>query len=134
MQSTCSMTEFGHFLLCSLAEANPEGWQMVAGGRPGQRGNDHRKPVSESAAPRRGARPKPDVQRLWHPAGVQTSLAQLPGGRRPHNPRRPPATLWQPFRLAKHQPPGEPNLARATWPALPATRAVTENRIVIERY
>jgi hypothetical protein len=52
MQTICRMPEFGHFLLCSLAEANPEGWKMVAGGRSGQRGDDHRKAVSESDAPR----------------------------------------------------------------------------------
>jgi hypothetical protein len=35
--------EFGHFLLNSLAEANPQGCQRVAGGRSGKGGNDHRK-------------------------------------------------------------------------------------------
>ena len=28
MQPTCRMPEFGHLLLCSLAEANPEGWKI----------------------------------------------------------------------------------------------------------
>ena len=31
--------------------------------------------------------------------GCRSSPALLPGGRRPRNPRRPPATLWQPFGL-----------------------------------
>src|ERR1035438_3515210 len=38
--------EFGHFPRNSLWEAKPQGWQGVAGGRSGQRGNDHRKTAS----------------------------------------------------------------------------------------
>jgi hypothetical protein len=47
---------FGQFLLNSLAEANPQGCQKVAGGRPGQRGNDHRETAFESEHPGGGAR------------------------------------------------------------------------------
>ena len=99
--------EFGHFLLNSLAEANPQGCQRVAGGRSGKGGNDHRKAASESEHPGRGARAAPWSARAGSKAGLaplpgcRTSPAPLPGGRRPHNPRRPPATLWQPFRLTK---------------------------------
>ena len=45
--------EFGQFPRGSLAKANPQGWQRVAGGRSGQRGNDHRENASDSRAPRR---------------------------------------------------------------------------------
>jgi hypothetical protein len=82
------------------SRANPEGWQTVAGGRSGQRGNDHRKTAADSRAPRRGARPGPDTlqagsleralqRRVWHSLpGCRTSSALLSGGRLPH----PPAT------------------------------------------
>jgi hypothetical protein len=49
--------EFGHFSQNSVAEANPQGWQRVAGGRSGQRGNDHRKGIEWCSTPDRGARP-----------------------------------------------------------------------------
>jgi hypothetical protein len=41
--------QFGH-----SGAVNPEGCQRVAGGRSGQRGNDHRKSASDGLAPRRG--------------------------------------------------------------------------------
>src|ERR1035441_8513152 len=99
--------EFGHFLLNSLAEANPQGCQRVAGGRSGKGGNDHRKAASESEHPGRSARAATWSARagsqagLAPPPGCRTSAGPLPGGRRPHKPRRPPATLWQPFGLTK---------------------------------
>jgi hypothetical protein len=49
--------EFGQLEANSMAEHNPLGWQRVAGGRSGQRGNDHRKGVGWSSTPKRGARP-----------------------------------------------------------------------------
>ena len=58
-------------------------------------------------APRRGARAPLGFDRAASEAGLaplpgcRTSPAPLPGGRRPRNPRRPPATLWQPFGLTK---------------------------------
>ena len=48
--------EFGHSPRTLLAEANPQGWETVAGGRSGQKGNDRRKTASDGRAPRRGAR------------------------------------------------------------------------------
>jgi hypothetical protein len=45
-------------LLNSLAGDNPQGWQRVAGGRSGQRGNDHRKTALDGPASRRGV-PEP---------------------------------------------------------------------------
>ena len=50
------LLEFGQFLLNSLAEANPQGCQRVAGGRPVQKGNDHRETAFESEHPGGGAR------------------------------------------------------------------------------
>jgi hypothetical protein len=100
MQSTCSMTEFGHFLLCSLAEANPEGWQMVAGGRSGQGGNDHRKACFGFAHPGGVPDQNPTGNRSGTPAGVQNLFyAVTRRSPPPESPRRPPATFWQPFGL-----------------------------------
>jgi hypothetical protein len=42
----------------SAAETNPQGWQRVADGRSGQRGNDHRKTASDGRASREGV-PEP---------------------------------------------------------------------------
>jgi len=50
------VAEFGHFPQKLVAQANPQGWQRVAGGRLGQRGNDHRKGVGWASTPERGAR------------------------------------------------------------------------------
>jgi hypothetical protein len=59
--------EFGHRPLNSLAEANPEGCQRVAGGRSGQGGNDRRKAASESE----------------HPGGVPEVLAPIEKAQQP---------------------------------------------------
>jgi len=86
-------------------EANLEGWQMVAGGRSGQWGDDHRKAASDGRAPRRGARPSPNVLhtrllqhapqgRVWHPcrgAGLSCVITR----RSP--PPTPPATSGYPL-------------------------------------
>jgi hypothetical protein len=47
---------FGYCPQNSVEEANPQGWQRVAGGRSGQRGNDHRKGARWFSTPERGAR------------------------------------------------------------------------------
>jgi hypothetical protein len=106
---------FGHFLPNSLAEANPQGWQRVAGGRTGQRGDDHRKIASEGRAPREGcqsctlARTNRLGSRSGTPAGVPgISCAVTRRSPAPQKPRRPPATLWQPFGLAIPECPNSP--------------------------
>ena len=77
----------------------------------GKGGNDHRKTALDGRAPRPGCQNLGDVTAAttWPAVFTATSLAPrpgcracsapLPGGRRPHNPRRPPATLWQPCGL-----------------------------------
>jgi hypothetical protein len=58
------------------AETNPQGWQRVAGGRSGQRGNDHRKAASDGRAPRKGV-PEP-----WRPdqsSHLTTARPSAPG-------------------------------------------------------
>ena len=118
--------------------ANLEGWQMVAGGRSGLRGNDHREAASDGRAPWRGARPSPDCYCLARsgrlrsdesgtPAGVQRICCVVARRSPPPNPRRPPATLLQPFGLtdpecqnstARWTP--RPSNGRATWGTHPA--------------
>ena len=63
---------FGHYPQNSPREANPQGWQKVAGGRSGQGGNDHRKDARWSRTPERGARRK-EVFTAWpHTVGRLT--------------------------------------------------------------
>jgi hypothetical protein len=120
--------------------ANPEGWQMVAGGRSGQGGNNHRKSCFGLAHP--GGVPEPrshdrSIQvttakpfTLAHPArsprseylgsisirlgseesgtpcrGAGFLLRRCPEVAAAKNPRRPPATLWQPFGLTNPESP-----------------------------
>ena len=94
----------------ACGKANPEGWKMVAGGRSGERGNDHRETASDDRAPRRGARPslhmvEPDLieqtphDRVWHPSGVQDIFRAVTRRSPGAGERRPPATLCQPFGL-----------------------------------
>ena len=99
--------EFGDILPHSLAELNPQGCQRVAGGRSPFALNDHRKAASDSEHPEGSARaarwpprasPEADLAPL---PGCRRSPTSLTGGRRPHYPRRPPATLWQPCGLTK---------------------------------
>ena len=119
--------------------ANPEGWQMVAGGRSGLGGNDHREATLDSQAPWRGARPSPDCNCLARssrlhsdesgtPAGVQDICYVVTRRSPPPNPRRPPATLLQPFGLTEPECPNSaagwirfPSNGRAIWAhALPS--------------
>ena len=92
--------------------ANPEGCQKVAGGRPGQGGNDHRKTCIGSAHP--GGVPDVALIRstparmtgrseisLAPQPGCRSTPAPLSGGRLPQDPRRPATTLCQPFGLAR---------------------------------
>ena len=92
--------------------ANPEGCQKVAGGRPGQGGNDHRKTCIGSAHP--GGVPDVALIRstparmtvrseisLAPQPGCRSTPAPLSGGRRPQDPHRPPATFCQPFGLTR---------------------------------
>src|ERR1035437_5009450 len=66
-------------ILPTETEANPEGWQMVAGGRSGQGGERPPESVSWVRAPRRGARSNPDVLPLWHPCrGAGHLLGRYP--------------------------------------------------------
>ena len=124
--------EFGHYPRGSLAESNPQGWQRVAGGRSGQTGNDHRETASDGRAPRGGV-PEPrrpdrsnhlttaqpftpghPARRVWHPSrGAELLLRRCPEVAAPKNPRRPPATLWQPSGLTA---PECPNSSPATCP------------------
>ena len=96
----------------SKAGANPEGCQTVAGGRTGQGGNDHRKTCFGTAHP--GGVPDVALTRstpapmtglseisLAPQPGCRSTPAPLSGGRRPQDPRRPPATLCQPFGLTR---------------------------------
>jgi hypothetical protein len=109
-------------------EANPQGWQRVAGGRSPFALNDHRKSASDGQAPRRGARGRVVMQVVTGetpgrkvPAqfsrttpmssglgsdgsgtpcrGAGLLLRRCPEVAAPQNPRRRPATLWQPFGL-----------------------------------
>ena len=91
-------------------EANPEGWQRVAGGRSGQGGNDHRKACSGFAHPGGVPDRTPTCNRSGTPAGVQDLFyAVTRRSPPPESPRRPPATLWQPFGLTAQK---GPNLRR----------------------
>ena len=54
-------------ILLSETEANPSGWQMVAGGRSGQGVDRLPESMYWVRAPQRGARSNPDALRLWHP-------------------------------------------------------------------
>ena len=73
-------------------------------------------------APRRGARATPWSARAGTVAGLaplpgcRTTPAPLPGGRCPHNPQRPPATVWQPFGLTKAKRSSPPSVQRETAP------------------
>jgi ankyrin repeat protein len=116
-------------ILQTATEANPEGWQMVAGGRSGKGGNDHRKACPDERAHPAGVPDSTAVtwlnrhigyimrrapsscnkaphvtystcRRSGTPAGVQDlSYAVTRRSPPPESPRRPPATLWQPFGL-----------------------------------
>jgi hypothetical protein len=90
--------------------ANPEGWQRVAGGRSGQRGTTTGKPRRMAEHPggvpdrARACYSLPRSGRLRRddagtPAGVQNFSGAVTRRSPPPNPRRPPATLWQPFGL-----------------------------------
>jgi hypothetical protein len=85
--------------------ANPQGCQRVAGGRSGQGGSDHRKSASERGAPRRGASGVRSSARSGSGAGLARLLGAgdllhfYPEVAAPKDPRRPLATLWQPFGL-----------------------------------
>ena len=142
--------EFGQLEANSMAEHNPLGWQRVAGGRAGQRGNDHRKGVGWSSTPERGARPnhvrtaRPFIpgrlprsshsnylalgQSQSRVRAAATCLAPRRGAgplprhcsevAAPQNPRRPPATVWQPSGLAAPEWPissGALGIARPTF-------------------
>ena len=113
--------------------ANPEGWQMVAGGRFPLVLNDHRKAGSYGRAPWRGARPSPSSYcsvrsgRLLNdesgtPAGVHDICCVVIRRSPLPNPRRPPATLLQPFGLTDPECPNSrprrtsrPSNERAIW-------------------
>jgi len=116
----------------SVAKTNPQGWQRVAGGRSGQRGNDHRRSALDGRAPRRGVpeSKRPDrsnhlttarpftpghlARRVWHPRrGAGHLLRRCAEVAAPRNPRRPPATLWQPSGLTD---PECPNSSPSTCP------------------
>jgi len=99
---------------CSAAGPPPMRCRGQPGGLPegsrwSFRARGERPPESRvrERAPRRGARTGPSSTRVSTAAGLaplpgcSTSPAPLPGGRRPLNPRRPPATLWQAFGLTK---------------------------------
>ena len=59
----------------ACGKANPEGWKMVAGGRSGERGNDHRETASDDRAPRRGARPGANEP----PSGLVAEAPEITG-------------------------------------------------------
>src|ERR1035437_7659397 len=61
------------------------------------------------------------VTTLAPPAGVRTSAALLPGSRRPPAPRRPPATVWQPFGLTNAACPN----STARWDSAPYPQDAT---------
>jgi hypothetical protein len=89
----------------------PEGWSFRARGeRPPESGFRDR-------APRRGARTASWFTRASTVAGLaplpgcMPSLAPLPGGGHPVNPRRPPYTVWQPSGLAEPKCPNK----RCAW-------------------
>jgi hypothetical protein len=121
--------------------ANPEGWQMVAGGRSPLALNDHRKAGSGGRAPWRGARPSPNSYCLVRsgrllndesgtPAGVQDICCVVIRRSPPPNPRRPPATFLQPFGLTDPECPNStsrrtarPSNERAIWATRPALAA-----------
>ena len=101
-----------------------------------KRGTTTGKPRRIGRAPRRGARPGSDVLDLpsnlhrdesgTPGRGCRRSPAPLPGGRRPPNPRRPPATLWQPFGLTDPECPNStarwtppPSNGRVIWATHP---------------
>ena len=87
-------------ILPAETEANLEGWQMVAGGRSGQGGNDHRKACFGFAHPGGVLDRTLTCNRSGTPAGVQDLFyAVTRRSPLPENPRRPPATLCQPFGL-----------------------------------
>ena len=119
-------------ILPTAPGANPEGCQRVAGGRSGQGGNDHRKTCFGTAHP--GG--VPDVASIRTTPARMTGLSEislvpqpgcrptpapLSGGRRPQDPRRPPATLCQPFGLTRPECPNpsgpvESAILLATYP------------------
>jgi len=84
---------------------------MVAGGRSGQRGNDHRKTVLNGQAPRRGARRSPYLpnpgpldppqRQVWHPCrGAAHLLRRCPEVAAP----KPPATSGYPLATLRVDP------------------------------
>ena len=103
--------------------ANPEGWQRVAGGRSGQRGNDHRKTASDGRAPRRGARPSPGVlqpatlgqappRRCWHPCrGAELLRRCYPEVAAP----KPPTASGYPLATLRVDRPKCPNSSLLLW-------------------
>jgi hypothetical protein len=122
--------------------ANPEGCQMVAGGRFPLVLNDHRKAGSDGRAPWRCARPSPNSYCLVRsgrflndesgtPAGVQDICCVVIRRSPLPNPRRPPATFLQPFGLTdpecrnstsrRTSRPSNERAIRATRPALAAS-------------
>jgi hypothetical protein len=124
----------------ACGRTNPEGWKMVAGGRSGERGNDHRETGLDGRAPQRGARPslhmvEPDLieraphDRVWHPSGVQDIFRAVTRRSPGNGGRRPPATLWQPFGLTSPECPnssvrwgrrGPPPKKQIVWAIRPA--------------
>ncbi len=73
---------------------------MVAGGRSGQGGNDHRKACFEFAHPGGVPDQNATCDRSGTPARVQNPFyAAARRSPSPENPWRPPATFWQPFGL-----------------------------------
>ena len=124
--------------------ANPEGCQRVAGGRTGQGGNDHRKTCIGSAHP--GGVLDAALTRFT-PArltglseislapgpGSRSTPAPLSGGRRPQDPRRPPATFCQPFGLKRQEcpnssRPAESVILLATHPHRSHTAPIVQER------
>src|ERR1039458_981847 len=62
-------------ILPTELEANPEGWQMVAGGRSGQGGHDHRKTCSGLAHPGGVPDRTPTCSRSGTPAGLMNLVS-----------------------------------------------------------
>jgi hypothetical protein len=73
------LAEFpGPFRKAGLAEANPQRCQRVAGGRPGQRGNDHRETAFESEHPGGGARTSETGAQQPRDSGTALNLTRKP--------------------------------------------------------
>ena len=101
----CSALVFGNS--ADLNRSQPGG--LGAGSRWsfGARGERPPESVYWVRALRRSARSNPDVIPLWHPSrGAGPFLRRCPEVAAPKNPRRPPATIWQPFGLPAQRRPG----------------------------